>query len=80
MAKIDRNNLSMENSAELMSHMISIMIIRGATNDEIERAVKYSAAILDKAKHQKECHSLFVELDISELMSKYIFSALMEVG
>lgn len=80
MAKIDHDKLSMEHSADFMSHMIATMIVRGATNDEIERAVKYSAAILDCAKLEKKCQSLSVELNISELIRKYIFSAPVEVG
>lgn len=48
-----------------MSDIIATMVINGATRDELERAIKYSAAVIDAERARKA-------LDINGLIEKYI--------
>lgn len=50
-----------------MSDIIATMAINGATRDELERAIKYSAAVIDAERARKA-------LGIDELVEKYINS------
>lgn len=48
-----------------MADIIATMAINGATRDELERAIKYSAAVIDAERARKA-------LGIDELVEKYI--------
>lgn len=48
-----------------MSDIIATMAINGATKEELDRAIKYSAAVIDAERTRKE-------LDIDELEKKYM--------
>ncbi len=48
-----------------MSDIIATMVINGATKDELDRAIKYSAAVIDAERARKE-------LGIDELVEKYM--------
>lgn len=54
-----------ENKMNNMSDMIATMAINGATKEELDRAIKYSAAVIDAERARKE-------LGIDELERKYM--------
>lgn len=53
------------NNRYSMSDIVATMAIKGATRDELERAIKYSAAVIDADRARKA-------LGIDELVEKYI--------
>ena len=55
----------MNDKKHSMSDMIATMAINGATKDELDRAIKYSAAVIDAERARKE-------LGIDELEKKYM--------
>ena len=53
------------------SNLITDMTIRGATIDEIERAVKHSMVVIDAEKHNLDWKKSEVDNGIAELRDKY---------
>lgn len=54
-----------------ISNLITDMTIKGATNDEKERAVRHSMVVIDAAKHHLDYESSYVQNDIEALKKKY---------
>lgn len=61
----EENTMNNKNHKYSMSDIIATMAINGATRDELERAIKYSAAVIDAERARKT-------LGIDELVEKYI--------
>lgn len=55
-----------------VSNMITDMTIRGATNDELIRAVKYSMVVIDSEKHHLDYKQAKDDLGISALQKRYM--------
>ena len=54
-----------------VSNLITDMTIKGATQDEIERAVKHSMVIIDAEKHHLNWQKSALDNGIAELKTKY---------
>ena len=54
-----------------VSNLITDMTIKGATDDEIERAVKHSMVVIDSEKHHLDYKKSFKDNNIAELKKKY---------
>ena len=61
----EENEMTNKNHQYSMSDVIATMAINGATKDELDRIIKYSAAVIDAERARKE-------LDIDELEKKYM--------
>jgi hypothetical protein len=59
------NESSKNTSKHHMADLIATMTINGATKEELDRAIKYSAAVIDAERSRKD-------LGIDELVEKYI--------
>ena len=59
------NKMNDKNYQYSMSDLIATMAINGATKDELERVIKYSAAVINAERARKE-------LGIEELEKKYM--------
>jgi DNA-binding CsgD family transcriptional regulator len=55
----------------LVSNLITDMTIRGATNDELARAVRHSMVVIDAEKHNLNYKQSAVDNGIPQLMLKY---------
>ena len=55
------------------SNLITDMTIKGATPDEIERAVRYSMTVIDAEKHNLDWKRSYQENCIADLKEKYQF-------
>lgn len=55
----------------IVSNLITDMTIRGATNEELERAVKHSMVVIDAEKHGLDYQRSYKEQGIAELQKKY---------
>ena len=55
----------------IISNLITDMTIKGATDEELTRAVKHSMVIIDAAKHKLDWKKSEVENGIAELHKKY---------
>lgn len=53
------------------SNLITDMTIKGATPEELTRAVKYSMCVIDAEKHKLDYKRAFSENNISELKERY---------
>ena len=53
------------------TNLISDMTILGASNDELERAVKYSMVVIDAEKHGLDYKAAYYEYNIQDLKDKY---------
>lgn len=60
------NESTRKTSKHYMADLIATMTINGATKDELDRAIKYSAAVIDAEKARKD-------LGIDELEKKYMY-------
>lgn len=54
-----------------VSNLITDMTIRGATTDELARAVKHSMVIIDAEKHNLNWKQSYIDNDIAGLKTKY---------
>lgn len=54
-----------------VSNLITDMTIKGATPDEIARAVKHSMVVIDSEKHHLNYKQSYIENGISQLSEKY---------
>lgn len=54
-----------------ISNLITDMTLKGATPDELERAVKHSMVVIDAEKHKLDYTRSFKENGIDELKTKY---------
>lgn len=54
-----------------ISNLITDMTIKGATTDEIARAVKHSMVVIDAEKHNLNYKQSYIDNDIAELKKKY---------
>ena len=55
----------------VISNLITDMTLKGATPDELARAVKHSMVVIDAAKHKLDYTRSYKENNIKELSSKY---------
>ena len=55
----------------IVSNLITDMTIKGATEDELARAVRHSMVVIDAEKHQLNWRQSEVDNNISELKNKY---------
>lgn len=55
----------------VISNLITDMTIRGATSDEIARAVRHSMVVIDAEKHQLNWKQSEIDNNIAELKNKY---------
>ena len=61
----------MQNQMGEVSNLIADMTLRGASNDELARAVRHSMVIIDSAKHDLDYRSSAQQNGISQLRKKY---------
>lgn len=54
-----------------VSNLITDMTIRGASNDEIARAVKHSMVVIDSEKHHLNYKQSYIDNNIAELKKRY---------
>lgn len=54
-----------------VSNLITDMTIKGATDDEIARAVRHSMVVIDAAKHKLNYQQSYIDNDIAALKAKY---------
>lgn len=54
-----------------VSNLITDMTIKGATHDEIARAVRHSMVVIDAEKHKLNYEQSFIDNDIAGLKEKY---------
>ena len=55
----------------IISNLITDMTIKGATDEELTRAVKHSMTIIDANKHKLDWQRSYIENGIAELHKKY---------
>ena len=55
----------------IASNLITDMTIKGANNDELARAVKYSMVVIDAPKHKLDYRQCYLDNDIAALKKKY---------
>lgn len=63
-----------------VSNMITDMTIKGASNDELVRAVKYSMVVIDSEKHHLDWKQAKSDLAVNELQKKYMTKIDPETG
>jgi len=56
----------------MISNLITDMTLKGASDEELARAVKHSMVVIDSAKHNLNCKRSEQENRISELKKKYM--------
>lgn len=54
-----------------VSNLITDMTIKGATPDEICRAVRHSMVVIDSEKHNLNCRQSYIDHGIAQLKAKY---------
>lgn len=55
----------------MISNLITDMTLKGATDDEMERAVKHSMVVIDAVKHKLDYKASEIENDIPALVKRY---------
>ena len=55
----------------IISNLITDMTLKGASNDELERAVKHSMVIIDAEKHGLDWEQSYIDNNIAELKKNY---------
>lgn len=60
-----------QNEMGRISNLITDMTIKGATNDELARAVRHSMVVIDAEKHKLDYKSSYVQNGIEALKKKY---------
>ena len=55
----------------MISNLITDMTLKGATDDELERAVKHSMVVIDAVKHKLDYKASEIENDIPALVKRY---------
>ena len=60
-----------QNEMGIISNLIMDMTLKGATNDELARAVKHSMVIIDAEKHNLDYKASEKDFGINELKTKY---------
>lgn len=55
----------------IISNLITDMTLKGATDDELARAVKHSMVVIDAEKHKLDYKSSYVDNQIASLKKKY---------
>lgn len=69
MTVMTKRNTQMEMGK--VSNLITDMTLRGATNDELARAVRHSMVVIDAEKHKLDYKRSFEENQIASLKEKY---------
>lgn len=59
------------NQMGIVSNLITDMTIKGASTDEICRAVRHSMVVIDSSKHNLDYKKSYVDNNIKELQKKY---------
>ena len=54
-----------------ISNLITDMTLKGASDDEIERAVKHSMVVIDAVKHHLDYKQSYIDNNIDELKAIY---------
>lgn len=54
-----------------ISNLITDMTLRGATDDEIARAVRHSMVVIDAVKHKYDYKQSYIDNNIAQLKAKY---------
>lgn len=60
-----------QNQMGIVSNLITDMTLKGATDQELERAVKHSMVIIDAKKHKLDWRRSYSDQGIAELQRKY---------
>lgn len=68
--KIMSKNLTQTEMGKI-SNLITDMTLKGATPDELERAVKHSMVVIDANKHKLDYKQSFKDNNIAQLKNKY---------
>jgi hypothetical protein len=53
------------------AHLIQEMTLKGATKEELQRAIEYSMVCIDSKKHSLDVEDCYKDLKIKELLNKY---------
>lgn len=61
----------MEKQLDVVSNLITDMTIKGATDEELCRAVKHSMVVIDAVKHKLGYKQSEIDNDIESLKKKY---------
>lgn len=61
----------MEKQMDVVSNLITDMTIKGATEEELFRAVKHSMVVIDAVKHKLDYKQSEEDNDIESLKKKY---------
>lgn len=61
----------MEKQLDVISNLITDMTIKGATDEELFRAVKHSMVVIDAVKHELDYKQSEEDNDIESLKKKY---------
>lgn len=61
----------MEKQLDVVSNLITDMTIKGATDEELFRAVKHSMVVIDAVKHKLDYKQSEEDNDIESLKRKY---------
>lgn len=67
----DKTGFHKQNEMGKISNLITDMTIKGATQDEIARAVRHSMVVIDAEKHNLNWRQSFIDNDIASLKEKY---------
>lgn len=67
-ARRERNK---QNEMGRVSNLITDMTIKGATDDELVRAVKHSMVVIDSVKHKLDVKQSYIDNNIQGLKEKY---------
>ena len=60
-----------QNQMGRISNLITDMTLRGATEEELARAVRHSMVVIDAEKHKLDYHQSEIDNNIAELKQKY---------
>ena len=60
------------NNMDDISNLITNMTIKGASNDELERAIRHSMVVIDAPKLHLDIYQSAVDNGIEELIKKYL--------
>lgn len=66
-----KRNQAKENEMGRVSNLITDMTLKGATEEELSRAVAHSMVVIDSVKHNLDTKTSFTYYGIQELMNKY---------
>lgn len=67
--------LATQKEMGVATNLISDMTILGASDDELERAVKYSMVVIDAEKHGLDYKAAYYEYNIQDLKDRYQIKA-----